>query len=270
MNLPLLQYWKCGMTSRTWFMGPQAGSLKLSPFRVMRNVCFKLCLTVLFGLCSFSAGLGTACGQLCTEQWTDVIWIMCRTPGLTRDQCSPHSKLVGIMAAFWYWNGCVKLLNFAHVQTPGQGLRSDVMGYARFRNPSADTPWNPLRNILMWFPLSRSCCVFSHFTFSQIMSAVKQIGHVNILPCSGGNFGIWRLTSRLRPTGRSFCSQKLVQPRTSDSFKSRLLSSFTRSSCLAWTQHIFWMLCQLMLGQLTGLLEGSWRSQTTNKRIGKL
>ena len=49
---------------------------------------------------SFSAGIGTACAQLCTESGDDVIWVTCRTPGLTKDQCSPRSELVGIMAAF--------------------------------------------------------------------------------------------------------------------------------------------------------------------------
>ena len=47
---------------------------------------------------SFSAGLGTACAQLCTETNPDVIWILCRVPGLTTDQCSPRSELVGVLA----------------------------------------------------------------------------------------------------------------------------------------------------------------------------
>ena len=49
---------------------------------------------------SFSSGLGTACAQLCTKHECDVIWVLCRTPGLTKDQCSPRSELVGILAAF--------------------------------------------------------------------------------------------------------------------------------------------------------------------------
>ena len=182
-----------------------------------------------------------------------MIWITCRTPGLFKDQCSPRSELVGIMAAFLVleWMCQLAMARYSLASRPPVEVGCD--GLCALQKSFS---WQTLKSSAKhfdWYPLFRSYSAFFPRAFNRDMFEVMLTKFALIRLFLGGNYGIWKLIRELRPTVSSCPLLSSAQQVILASSTNLPLFLSTMLNTLDWTQRTSWIWSRLMRGPRTGL-----------------